>query len=160
MATIHRVHWTCPGCGKTYAVPSTAGLTVCPKCTSPEDDDTAEVTQWSLWQSLAMRVLVYVILIPAGIIGGFMLIGLFNSLFSPEQQSHIFEWLMIPLGLVLIVVIGIGGPLLYLLPSIVAHQRKHHNAAAITVLNIFFGWTFVMWVITLTWAFTNPPPRD
>lgn len=27
-----RVEWTCPGCQKKYAVPSTDGLTVCPKC--------------------------------------------------------------------------------------------------------------------------------
>ena len=27
-----RVHWTCPGCGKKYAVPSIKGLTYCPSC--------------------------------------------------------------------------------------------------------------------------------
>lgn len=32
MAT--RIHWTCPGCAAKYAVPSTTGLTVCPKCAS------------------------------------------------------------------------------------------------------------------------------
>lgn len=27
-----RVHWTCPGCQKTYAVPDATGLTLCPAC--------------------------------------------------------------------------------------------------------------------------------
>lgn len=27
-----RTEWTCPGCRKKYAVPSTDGLTVCPAC--------------------------------------------------------------------------------------------------------------------------------
>ncbi|MBC8113840.1 MAG: hypothetical protein H7062_05650 [Candidatus Saccharimonas sp.] len=27
-----RTEWTCPGCQKKYAVPSTDGLTVCPAC--------------------------------------------------------------------------------------------------------------------------------
>lgn len=27
-----RIEWTCPGCQKKYAVPSTDGLTVCPEC--------------------------------------------------------------------------------------------------------------------------------
>ena len=28
----NRVNWTCPSCGKVYAVPTTIGLTVCPAC--------------------------------------------------------------------------------------------------------------------------------
>lgn len=27
-----RTNWTCPGCNRTYAVPTTAGLTLCPTC--------------------------------------------------------------------------------------------------------------------------------
>lgn len=29
---LKRTEWTCPGCQKKYAVPSTDGLTVCPTC--------------------------------------------------------------------------------------------------------------------------------
>lgn len=43
---------------------------------------------------------------------------------------------------------------LYFLPAVVATMRGHHNAAAITVLNIFLGCTFIGWVIALVWAFT------
>jgi hypothetical protein len=43
----------------------------------------------------------------------------------------------------------------YFFPTIVAHFRKHSNATAIFVLNLFLGWTFVGWVIALVWAFTH-----
>lgn len=44
---------------------------------------------------------------------------------------------------------------LYLFPSIIASNRRHNNASAITVLNIFLGWTFLGWVISLVWALTD-----
>jgi Superinfection immunity protein len=50
----------------------------------------------------------------------------------------------------------IGG---YFLPAIIAGGRKHNNAGAIFVLNLFLGWTFVGWVIALVWAFTNSSQR-
>jgi hypothetical protein len=42
----------------------------------------------------------------------------------------------------------------YLLPSIVADNRKHHQFLAILMLNLFLGWTLVGWVISLVWACT------
>jgi hypothetical protein len=45
--------------------------------------------------------------------------------------------------------------LIYLLPSIVASGRRHHNALAIFVLDLFFGWTLLGWVIALVWACTR-----
>ena len=44
---------------------------------------------------------------------------------------------------------------LYFLPTWIALGRKHRNSAAIVVLNIFLGWTFLGWVIALIWAFTD-----
>lgn len=64
---------------------------------------------------------------------------------------------------------GIGALLLvlaliiiYFLPSFVAGKRNHRNAGAITVLNLFLGWTFLGWVIALVWAATDnvEPDRD
>lgn len=40
----------------------------------------------------------------------------------------------------------------YLLPSFVALQRKHVNTAAICVLNILVGWSFIGWVAALVLA--------
>lgn len=48
---------------------------------------------------------------------------------------------------------------LYFLPAIVASSRKHHNANAICIVNLLFGWTVIGWCIALIWAVTNPPPR-
>jgi hypothetical protein len=44
---------------------------------------------------------------------------------------------------------------LYLMPGIVASVRKHHNAPAIWILNIFAGWTVVGWFGAFMWSFTN-----
>ena len=43
---------------------------------------------------------------------------------------------------------------LYFLPAIVAGVRHHRNSSAITVLNLFLGWTVLGWVIALVWAST------
>jgi hypothetical protein len=45
--------------------------------------------------------------------------------------------------------------LLYFIPSMVAVNRKHNNALAIFLTNLFFGWTILGWVIALIWASTN-----
>ena len=43
---------------------------------------------------------------------------------------------------------------LYFIPAIVASVRHHRNRMAITVLNIFLGWTLIGWVVALVWAST------
>src|SRR5262249_7732769 len=57
------------------------------------------------------------------------------------------------LGAPEILVILIFSPL-YFLPSFVAGSRGHHNSAAIFVLNLLLGWSFIGWAIALVWAFT------
>jgi len=52
----------------------------------------------------------------------------------------------------LLLIIGIC---FYFLPAIVASHRKHKNATAIFLTNLFLGWTFIGWVVALVWAFTN-----
>ncbi|MGQ3683919.1 MAG: superinfection immunity protein [Candidatus Loosdrechtia sp.] len=44
---------------------------------------------------------------------------------------------------------------IYFIPTIVACNREHPSKAAIFVLNIFLGWTFLGWVIALVWSFTS-----
>lgn len=41
---------------------------------------------------------------------------------------------------------------LYFIPSLIAGIRRKKNTTAITVLNAFFGWTFVGWVVCFVWA--------
>ncbi len=46
---------------------------------------------------------------------------------------------------------------IYFIPTIVAKKKKHDNKTAITLLNIFLGWTLVGWVVSLVWAVKKPP---
>lgn len=46
--------------------------------------------------------------------------------------------------------------LLYFVPAVIA--RKKHNASAVFVVNLFFGWTGIGWIIALVMAVSNPPP--
>jgi hypothetical protein len=52
--------------------------------------------------------------------------------------------------LALIVVIFI-----YLLPTIIAHNKHKKNAGAICALNILLRWTCIGWVTSLVWPLTN-----
>jgi len=45
--------------------------------------------------------------------------------------------------------------LLYFLPWLIAFGRGHKNTTAIFVVNLFFGWTFIGWVVALIWAVAN-----
>ena len=47
---------------------------------------------------------------------------------------------------------------LYFLPSVIAARRRHHNAGAIVVLNLFLGWTFLGWVLALVWSVSAKRP--
>jgi hypothetical protein len=47
---------------------------------------------------------------------------------------------------------------LYFLPCIVGWNKKH-NAWAIFLLNLLFGWTVVGWIVALIWAATDDPKQ-
>ncbi|WP_336334622.1 superinfection immunity protein [Pseudomonas putida] len=46
---------------------------------------------------------------------------------------------------------------LYLLPMLIAFHRHHENYTAIFMLNLFLGWTGIVWVVCLIWAFISKP---
>jgi hypothetical protein len=48
-----------------------------------------------------------------------------------------------------LLIVGVG---LYFVPTIVAVVRKVTNQGSITVINIFFGWTLIGWVMALAMA--------
>jgi len=52
-------------------------------------------------------------------------------------------------GLIMCLVIGI---VFYVLPSIIAMSRKHHNTVPIILINLLTGWTFIGWFIALIWS--------
>ena len=45
--------------------------------------------------------------------------------------------------------------LLYFLPSIIAHNKR--DTTAILLLNFFFGWTGIGWLMALVWACASEP---
>lgn len=61
-------------------------------------------------------------------------------------------------GVLVLLVIGVIGLLFYLLPTFIAGMRGHQNTAAIVVLNLLLGWTFIGWVVALVWSFTAIEP--
>ena len=50
--------------------------------------------------------------------------------------------------------------ILYLLPALIAHDRRHPQRLAITWLTILAGWTFVGWVGAFVWACVVPRHHD
>lgn len=57
-------------------------------------------------------------------------------------------------GIGLIAIFAGVAAMIYLIPSIVAINRQHHQIAAIATLNIVLGWTFLGWAAALVWAMT------
>jgi hypothetical protein len=48
--------------------------------------------------------------------------------------------------------------LIYFLPALIANRREHPQQAAIFVLDLLLGWTFVGWVAALVWALIKETP--
>lgn len=46
---------------------------------------------------------------------------------------------------------------LYFLPTIIAMVRSKSNRGAILLLNLFLGWTFIGWIVSLVWALAAEP---
>ncbi len=74
--------------------------------------------------------------------------------------GFIDEW---DFGLETIVVLLIGSFIfsiiytaIYFLPYKIAAKKKHRQTRAIYILNIFAGWTIIIWLIALVWACTEP----
>ena len=72
-----------------------------------------------------------------------------------RQKQERAELFMMILKGVLAFVFFFACVALYFLPAITAHKRHHHNTLAILTLNLFLGWSFIGWVISLVWAYTE-----
>lgn len=58
-------------------------------------------------------------------------------------------FMMISIGLI------VAGVSLYFLPTIVAYSKGHTNKGIILLMNLLLGWTFIVWICTLIWAFID-----
>jgi ABC-type transport system involved in cytochrome c biogenesis permease component len=56
-------------------------------------------------------------------------------------------------------VVFISG-LAYVVPTILAWYRSHHNTLAIGALNLLLGWTVIGWIGALIWALTSRPEKS
>ena len=43
----------------------------------------------------------------------------------------------------------------YFLPTIIAFIRRSNSATGVFLLNLFLGWTFIGWIISLVWAIAS-----
>ncbi|MDN6874079.1 superinfection immunity protein [Pseudomonas citronellolis] len=43
----------------------------------------------------------------------------------------------------------------YFIPTIAAHCRKHESESAIGILNLLAGWSIVGWVAAFIWSFSD-----
>jgi hypothetical protein len=41
---------------------------------------------------------------------------------------------------------------IYILPIIIAIIRKHNNLSPVILVNIFFGWSVIGWIVSLIWS--------
>jgi hypothetical protein len=48
--------------------------------------------------------------------------------------------------------------LLYFMPTIVGH--KHRNVLSIFLVNFFFGWTVIGWIVAMIWACSADAPQQ
>ena len=46
----------------------------------------------------------------------------------------------------------LGWAVVYLLPTIIAYSRAHHQRAAICLTNLFLGWSGLGWIVALIWS--------
>lgn len=60
----------------------------------------------------------------------------------------------------LIVLLAIFLLVIYFLPTIVAINRSHPNKTPIFIINLFLGFTLLVWVISLAWAFVRISDED
>ena len=56
------------------------------------------------------------------------------------------------LAIILYLMIIVACMAIYFIPTIIAIKRKHEYKTIIFILNIFGGWTGILWVISLIWA--------
>jgi threonine/homoserine/homoserine lactone efflux protein len=64
---------------------------------------------------------------------------------------------LLGLPLFLLILIGFIAFFLHFLPTFIAGSRHAHNFWWIFLINFFFGWTLIGWIIALIWALNDRP---
>ena len=64
---------------------------------------------------------------------------------------------LLGLPVLLLILISFFAFFIHFLPSFVAGSRHVQNFWWIVLINFFFGWTLIGWVIALVWALRDSP---
>ncbi len=64
---------------------------------------------------------------------------------------------LLGLPIVVLILIGVIAFVVHFLPTFVAGSRHVTNFWWIFLINLFFGWTLIGWVIALVWAASDTP---
>ncbi len=56
------------------------------------------------------------------------------------------------ISIIAVTLTSIIGLIIYFVPSIVAFRRETVSRWGIFFVNLFFGWTLLIWVVALIWA--------
>ena len=59
------------------------------------------------------------------------------------------------IGFVILLTIAVLALLFYFLPTFIAFRRGHSNRLPLLLVNGFFGWTFLGWMLCLVWSLTS-----
>ena len=50
------------------------------------------------------------------------------------------------------IIISLGLLIIYFIPTVIAFKRTAASKWAIFLVNLFFGWTLLIWIVALIWA--------
>jgi hypothetical protein len=64
---------------------------------------------------------------------------------------------LLGLPILLLIFLGVVAFFVHFLPIFIAWRRHVRNFWWIFVINFFFGWTLIGWVIALVWALQDAP---
>ncbi|MBA3175216.1 superinfection immunity protein [Salmonella enterica] len=42
--------------------------------------------------------------------------------------------------------------IIYIIPLVIALLRQHNSVVMLIILNVLFGWIFILWIILILWA--------
>jgi hypothetical protein len=86
------------------------------------------------------------IVLGVALLCGLLAFGLIPQAAGPDAGA-------IAIAVVILLLIAAG--IFYFLPAFIASMRGHRNTAGIFLLNLFFGWTLIGWVLALIWSVWN-----
>lgn len=99
-----------------------------------------------------MKKFIVLVLVAVIIMQAMVMMGFVKPVFS-FSYSYATDVIIVSLSV-------IAACFIYMIPTCVAASRRHRNAMAIAVLNLFFGWTLLGFVGCLVWSLINVSDKN